>query len=220
MMLYICEIVKIVGAVLVFVIYRYEKSITATFVVLDVLDESDKKGKRTREFWEMFMQALEGYSGLRDINVTVVVFYHKTGKKESLHFAELEKDWKRRISERMFGLFARDWSEVQVVISGYALDNSLDVATDGASSDASGGVFDNVADGVSSDVFDNATDGVSSDAFDSVPDGILDGTIGGVLDSTTNGVSKVIPKRMFIEYWGNLVYDNETGPVVGFDGFI
>ena len=191
-MLHICEIVKIVGAVLIFVIYRYEESTTATFVVLDVLDESDKKGKRTREFWEMFMQALEGYSGLRDINVIVVVFYHKTGKKESLHFAELEKDWKRRISERMFGLFARDWSEVQVVISGYALDNSLDVATDGA----------------------------SSDAFDSVPDGILDGTIGGVLDSTINGVSKVIPKRMFIEYWGNLVYDNETGPMVGFDGFI
>ena len=204
MMLYICGIVGIVGVVLIFVIYRYEESVTATFVVLDVLDESDKKGKGTREFWEMFMQALESYRGLRNINVTVVVFYYKTGKKESLHFAELENDWEKKISEHMLGLFTRGWSMVWVEISGYPLDNSLGVVTDGASSD----------------VFDNVTDGVSSDAFDSVPDGMLDGTIGGVLDSTTDGMSKVIPKRTFFECLGDLGRNNELGSVVGFDGFI
>lgn len=203
-MLYICGIVKIVGAMLIFVIYRIEKNITATFVAFDALDESNERGKCTREFWEMFMQALEGYSGLKDINVTVVVFYHKTGKKESLHFAELEKDWKNKIIERMLGLFASGWSMAWVEISGYSPDNSLDV----------------VADGASSNVFDNVTDGASSDAFDSVPDGILDDTIGGVLDSTTNGVSKVIPRRTFFECLGDLGRNSELGSVVGFDGFI
>ena len=91
-----------------------------------------------------------------------------------------------------------------VEISGYPLDNSLGVVTDGASSD----------------VFDNVTDGVSSDAFDSVPDGILDDTIGGVLDGTTDSVSKVIPKRTFLECLGDLGRNNELGSVVGFDGFI
>lgn len=192
MMLYICGIIGIVGVVLFFVIYRYEKCTTATFVAFDAMDESNERGKCTREFWEMFMQALESYRGLRDINVTVVVFYHKTGKKESLHFAKLENDWGKKISDRMLGLFARGWSKVWVEIIGYPLDNSLDVVTDG----------------------------VSSDAFDSVPDGILDGTIGGVLDSTTNGVSKVIPRRTFLECSGNLGRNNELDLVVGFDGFI
>ena len=69
-------------------------------------------------------------------------------------------------------------------------------------------------------VFDNVTDGASSDAFDSVPDGILDGMTGGVLDSTTNGVSKVIPRRTFFECLGDLGRNSELGSVVGFDGFI
>lgn len=204
MMLYICGIMGIVVVVLIFVIYRYWKSITTTFVVLNVLDESDKKDKSTREFWEMFMQALEGYKGLRDINVTVVVFYHKIEKKESLHFAALENDWKERISERMLGLFARGWSKAWVEISGYSPDN----------------LFDVVADGASGDVFDNVTDGASSDVLDSVPDGILDDVIGGVLDSTIDGVPKVIPKRTFLECSGDLGHNNELDSVVGFDGFI
>lgn len=196
MMLYICGIVKIVGAVLIFVIYRYEKSITATFVAFDALDESNERDKCTREFWEMFMQALEGYRGLRDINVTIVVFYHKTGKKESLHFAELEEDWKNKISERMLSLFARDWGEVRAEISGYSLDNMPDVAIGGLSGD------------------------IADSALDSTADGVPNSTTDGVPNSITGGVSKVIPKRMFIEYRGNLIYDIETGPVVGFDGFI
>ena len=204
MMLHIYGIIGIVGVVLFFVIYRYEKCTTATFVAFDAMDESNERGKCTREFWEMFMQALESYRGLRDINVTVVVFYHKTGKKESLHFAELENDWKKKISEHMLGLFTRGWSMAWVEISGYPLDNSLGVVTDGASSD----------------VFDNVTDGASSDVFDSVPDGMLDGTIGGVLDSTTNGVSKVIPRRTFFECLGDLRRNNELDSVVGFDGLI
>ena len=196
MMLYICGIVKIVGAVLIFVIYRYEKSITATFVAFDALDESNERDKCTREFWEMLMQALEGYRGLRDINVTIVVFYHKTGKKESLHFAELEDDWKNKISERMLSLFARDWGEVRAEISGYSLDNMPDVAIDGLSGD------------------------MADSALDSTADGVPNNTTDGVPNNTTGGVPKVIPKRMFIEYRGNLIYDIVTGPVVGFDGFI
>ena len=207
MMLEIYGTIGIVGVVLIFVIYRHEKSITATPVVFDALEESHERAKCkcTQEFWEMFMQALEDYGGLRDINVTVVVLYRKTGRKVSLYFAALENNWEERISERMLSLFARDWSKAWVEISGYSPDNMPDVAIDGASSD----------------VFDNVTDGASSNAFDSVPDGILDDTIGGVLDSTTDGVSKVIPKKQtFLECWGNLICDNETGPVVGFDGFI
>ena len=192
MMLHICGIIGIVGVVLIFVIYKYEEGTTATFVAFDALEESDEGGKCTREFWEIFMQGLEGYSGLKDINVTVVVFYHKTGKKESLHFVKLENDWKKKISERMLNLFTRPWSMAWVEISGYPLDNSLGVVTDGA----------------------------SSDAFDSVPDGMLDGMISGVLDSTTNGVSKVIPRRTFLECSGNLGRNNELDPVIGFDGFI
>ena len=159
MMLYICGIMGIVGVVLIFGIYWYGKSIITTFVVLNVLDESDKKDKSTREFWEMFMQALEGYKGLRDINVTVVVFYHKIEKKESLHFAALENNWKKRIRERMLGLFVRGWSKVWVEISGYPPDNLLGVVTD--------------------------------------------------------GVSKVIPKRTFLECLGDLGYNNELDSVVG-----
>ncbi len=195
-MLHICEIVKIVGAVLIFVIYRYEKCITATFVAFDALNESNEMGKCTREFWEMFMQALEGYRGLRDINVTVVVFYHKTGKKESLHFAELKNDWEKKISERMLGLLTIGWREAWVEISGYPLDNSLDVAIDAVPG------------------------GVADSALNSAADGVPNSTTDGVPNSTTGGVSKVIPKRMFIEYCGNLIYDIETGPAVGFDGFI
>lgn len=191
-MSYICGIMGIVGVVLIFVIYRYEEGITATFVAFDALDESNERSKCTREFWEMFMQGLEGYSGLKDINVTVVVFYHKTGKKESLHFAELENGWEKKTSERMLSLFTRPWSMAWAEISGYPLDNSLGVVTDGASSDVS----------------------------DSVPDGMLDGMTGGVFDSTTNGVSEVMPRRTFLECSGNLGCNRGFDPVIGFDGFI
>ena len=204
MMFYICGIIGIVGVVLIFVIYRYEKSITATFVAFDALDESNERSKCTREFWEILMQMLENYAELKDINVTVVVFYHKIGKKESLHFARLEDDWEKKIRERMLGLFTRGWRNAWVEIIGYPPDNTPDVAI-GA---------------VPGDVSDGVTDGVSNDALDSVPDGILDGTIGGVLDSTTNGVSKVIPRRTFFECLGDLGPNIELDSVVGFDGFI
>lgn len=156
-MSYICGIMGIVGVVLIFVIYRYEESATATFVAFDALEEYDERCKYTREFWEMFMQALESYRGLRDINVTVVVFYHKTGKKESLHFAKLENDWDKRISERMLSLFTRGWSMAWVEIIGYPLYGMPDAAIDAVSGSVADSVLDSTADGVSN----STTDGVS-----------------------------------------------------------